>query len=193
MSGHRGNSAAPKPAAMRGRAAFLVVALALGGCEEVTGLIEWAAVPDTAQLYSLSRPDLIGYPAAIDFIYHQPVIVEQPETFGAWDVALSEDETAFQFLLPLAFQAGLPGPGLYPVGDTAFELYSRAPSEGWDTISTGVRAGGVYAFRTRAAETSDSGCYYYGKLEVIDVDPVEGSVTIHYVTNPNCNDRSVAP
>lgn len=148
---------------------------------------------DTISLYSLARPEFVGFPSAFDFYAPQPVVLESirprgPEDF---DVAFTEDDGGFVFLPAGVFETFSIRPGVYRVtsGET-FEELDTAPREGYvDEEPVPLDEGGLYVVRTRRVSGT---CSRYAKFEVLDLDP-DGVLEFRFLRNNLCNDRTLIP
>ena len=170
--------------------------LALAGCEDAFGPIEWPNRPDTLTLYSLARSEHLTKPGALDVVGDQAgprtVILEHVgEQAFAFDLALTEDDTgAFVFLPTGYFPDANARPGiLRDTTGATFEGLSRAPREDYvEEEPVPVETGAVYVVRTRTL----SGCTRYGKIEVLAAN-ADGTVELQAIRNPNCSDRNLLP
>ncbi len=80
------------------------------------------------------------------------------------------------------------------VSTQAFAAITIAPQNGYLTeepVEIGV--GDVLAVRSRAVCSGLGGVPLYGKLEVLEFDPVAATVTFQVLTNNNCGYRSLEP
>ena len=57
-------------------------AVSMVACDDPFDLDEWTATTDTIQVFSLSRAELIGQPAAYDFVTRVLRLVESPSSAG---------------------------------------------------------------------------------------------------------------
>ena len=172
--------------------------VALTACDDGIQPLVWGNFPDTVELYSLARTEHIDRPAAYSIAYQGfagsrgAIVVER--LLGspfAFDFAVSEDEAGTFLLLPTGvFAESDVRPGIL-VDDTAsFEGLQRAPRDGYITEEPLVaRTDVVYVIRSRQ---NPNGCFYYGKMEVLDLDPA-GIMTLRILANINCSDRSLVP
>ncbi len=171
------------------------VATALVGCGDDPFAFNWDDTPDTVQLYSLARPELN---LASGFAFRQGlrIRVESALATGTWDVAV--DTRGGQIVL-------LP-PGALGVRSTArittFEGLAltdvvEAPRDSTLYVANDpvpVRQGTVYVIKTnRSAGSFGSSCVYYAKMEAVDIDPLGGTLTFQYVSNPICNSIDLVP
>lgn len=78
--------------------------------------------------------------------------------------------------------------------DDAFADVTMAPQNGYITRDPlPAVAGTVYAIRSRLVCSNIGGVPMYGKLEVLELDPVAATVTFQVLTNNNCGYRSLEP
>jgi hypothetical protein len=176
---------------MAATAAALLVALSACGDDPFD--FNWSDVPDTAQIYSLARPEL-NLLSGFSFFDRAAVIVESPNSTGTWDVALDTRNAEFVLLPPGALgitaraQVGV-------LQGIAFEDVVEAPAdtllyEGNDPVP--MAAGTVYVVVTnRRAGSFGSSCVYYAKMEPVVIDIPGGLLTFRYVTSPICNSRDL--
>jgi hypothetical protein len=171
--------------------------LLTAACDDPFAPVDWDPEPVPVDLFSVSRPDLLGLPSAYDFVNRRRVRLEEVGAAGQWDIALAEEDGAFVVKPSGAFQGVPPGPGVTVMerGRT-FEDVTRAP-DGLDayvrTESVPLEAGRVYVVRTRRTTGFLGACIYYGKFEVMEMLEEEGRVRLQLVVNPNCNNRSLIP
>jgi hypothetical protein len=179
-----------------GRLLLLAAAVAsVAACDDETGLDVWSAVPDTITLYSLSRPDLINQPSAYDFINHLVLRVESPNATGNWDVAVRHEGTQLALVPASGFQGQQSRAALSVIAGSTFEELQEAPEDTlqFTTSAVPLTVGQVLAVRTRRAPCAFSTSVRYGKIKIVDVNPVAGTVRFAAIVNPFCNDRSLIP
>ncbi|HEY0672363.1 MAG TPA: hypothetical protein VGD27_08860 [Longimicrobiales bacterium] len=174
---------------------IVILAAGSAACEEDLGLDDWSDTPDTTVIYSLSRPDLLGQPSAYDFINHVVLRVESPNAPGNWDVAVRHEGNALALVPAGGFEGQTSRAGLALITGTTFEELAEAPEDtaAFSDAAVLVQPGQVLAVRTRRAPCAFSNSVRYGKVRIIDVDPVAGTVRFASVVNPFCNDRSLVP
>jgi len=192
----RGRWSAPRIAILV--AILMAVTVALSACGGDPFSYQWSDIPDTAQIYSLARPELNIEPG-FSFYDGYGLIVELPSSTGRWDVALDTDAGQLVLLPPGALGitsrakiAALPG--------VSYEDVIQAPGDGQDNspyvedAAVPVELGTIYVIRTNLRPGSfGSACTYYAKMEPLIVDAVGGTLTFRYVTNPICNNRDLVP
>lgn len=172
-------------------AVFAVVA-----CDDGLGPRAWDPTPDTALLYSATRPELIGLPAAFDFVGVRRLNIETSGATGAWDAALAEQNGEFVFVPAGNFPGVTSRAAISERTETTLEALTRAPGDtaAYTQLPVRLRTGAVYAVRTRTASCVGFGVgTYYAKFQVVSMDGAAGSVRIAVVVNPYCNDRSLIP
>jgi hypothetical protein len=174
------------------RTALLVLAAsAFAGCEDDLEFPRLEVITDTVELYSISRAELLGTPAAFDFISRLNVRVEASGALENWDVAVGESGGQFVWIPAGALPGVQIRPGIGRVTDRAFDQVTEAPT---DTAFYRVRetvplvTGGVYVVRSRRLQ-----CSFYAKVRVLAVDAAAGRVEFEYLQNPNCGDRTLVP
>jgi hypothetical protein len=179
-------------------AAFLPLLLA--ACEDEFTQ-DWTATPDTVELFSLSRPELIGRPSAFDFVpapvFGTPIAVENPSATGRWDVAVVDQGNTLAFL-PAGGFTGLSSRAAIAeiTASTTLEELREAPGDTAQFKSTAVtaRVGRIYVVRTRREECPFSSAgVRYAKLEVLEVNAPAGTLRFRVITNPYCNSRTLIP
>ena len=181
-----------------GVAAGLSAALMALGCGDDLGSQDWEARVDTFTLYSLARPELQGLPSGFDFVTAggRPVVVEALAATGSWDFALTERDGQLVLLPPGALE-GHPEStaGLGVVRDQTFEELERAPSDTAFYVedeALPLEASAVYVVRSHL-NPSFRACFYYAKMELVEVDAAEGRARFRHTRNPRCNDRALVP
>lgn len=174
-------------------AAVLVAALTACGNDPFS--YRWSDVPDTAQIYSIARPEL-NLPSGFSFYDGFALVVELPSATGRWDVALDTEDGQLVLLPPGAVGivsrariAALPG---IPYGDITEAPGDTAQYSANDPVP--VTAGTSYVIRTNVRPGSfGSACTYYAKMEPVEIDVAEGTLKFRYATNPICNSHDLVP
>lgn len=170
--------------------------VASAGCKSnPLGTTNWSgAVPDTVELYSLSRPGYLGLPSGYDFIGISTVVIEKPSETGNWDVALAEDSTGLVFLLPEAFSYVSNGARMLPVTGVPFDSVKTAPKATYDSTIVPISLDKVYVLQSRtSSDIYGTPCVYYSKIQPLVVDTAAGTLKFMYLSNPNCNDPGLKP
>lgn len=171
------------------------VALGASACDDPFSGLERDPVEGTGVIYSLARAENIGYPSAFDLTPMQPreVVIEDPQSGGAWDIALSEEDGAF-VLVPSAAEVGAGNGAIVRYTDMSYVALTEAPG---DTAvyeraqAVPLTMDAVYVVRSR--RRSGSRCVHFSKLRPTELDEAEGRLTFEYLMNPNCNDRNLEP
>lgn len=181
---------------MRYRFSLIVLAAAVfTACDDSLDLGTWDATPDTVALYSLSRPDLLGFPSGYDFANRRVIEVEQPGATDNWDVALAQQDNALQLVPAGAFQGQTSRAGIATITGQPFDAVTEAPSDTarFSAQPVTLQPGGVYVIRTRRVVCGFGTAVHYAKIQAVTVDPADGIATFAVVANPFCNDRSFIP
>jgi hypothetical protein len=176
------------------RTGLLSLGLLAGGCDDPFEL-DWVSAPETATIYSLSRPEP-GLPSAFNFHFRIPILVEAPGSSGQWDVALATEADRLVFLPPRALGinsrariAALPGMAFADVvdapQDTASYVSDRALPISMGTVYVVQTSEGIGTFGQR--------CVFFAKLEPLEVDVTGGQLTFVYDASPACNDTRLIP
>jgi hypothetical protein len=170
-------------------------AVSMVACDDPFQIDDWTATTDTIQVFSISRPELIGRPSAYDFVTRVLVRVESPSASGAWDVALRDEGGQLALVPAGGFQGQDSRAGLALITNTTFEALAEAPEDtgAYSITPRVVQAGQVYAVRTRRAGCGFSTGVRFGKIKIVSVDQSAGTVQFASVVNPLCNNRDLIP
>jgi hypothetical protein len=170
--------------------------LLLAACEDEFKQ-EWTAFPDTVELFSLSRPELLGRPSAYDFVPPGiPIAVENPAATGNWDVALTDQGGTLAFVPAGVFGVNSRAGIATITAATTLEELEEAPSDTTAFKSTAIpiQLGKIYVVRTRRADCGfGSFGVRYAKFEAIEVNVPEGKLRFRTIANPYCNNRNLIP
>ena len=184
------------PASTARRIVPLFVALLwAGACDDDFFTIRWELSPDTVALYSLARPEL-NLASGFSFNDRFKVEIEGQNASGTWDVAVDTQNGQMVWVTPrlLGIESEA---GITPVDGSSFESLTRAPGDTilyYNTVPVPIRVGQLYAVRTfEAPGLYGQPCNYFGKVEVLSLDPVVGTVEFRYDSSPVCNDRELIP
>lgn len=182
------------------RTVFLspILVLLAAACDDAFGPQTWSAVPDTSVIFSASRPELLGKPAAFDFISLSPLRVESLGTTGQWDAVLAEQGGQYVLVPSSAFPgAGDTRAAIAAVSATSLEDVREAPRDtaAFRSVAVPIVEGGIYVVRTRREFCVDFGTagVRYAKMHVVDIDDVAGTVRFAVARNPYCNSRALVP
>jgi hypothetical protein len=169
--------------------------LALAACNEEPdfGFGDWEVAYDTVTLYSADRPDLQGLPAAYDILATRTLRIEDSGATGNWDFVLTGGVEGPLTLTPLGafFDVGN-NAGLATLPGEDFETLESAPSGNAAYVtdaSIPLATGNVYVVRSRQS----GNCMSFAKLEPLEIDQAEGTLTFQLSANPNCNDTDLVP
>jgi hypothetical protein len=175
---------------------LLLLLLALMACDDDFYTIRWEESPDTAQIYSLARPELNLY-SGFDFLGRKGVQIESPAAVNGWDMVLDTQDGELVFVPPKAIGVTTSTAAIAPMGIMAFEDLKRAPSDTAmyiDDRPVQVNVGELYVIRSRRAPGSyGSPCDYYGKFLPLIEDIEAETVTFMFDISPVCNDRKLVP
>lgn len=171
----------------------------LAACDDPFGPRDWIATPDTALLWSASRPALIGFESAVDFTTTPPrgVAIEATGASQNWDVVLL-DVNGQLALAPSSYFLGQgERSAVSEQPNTTLAAVTRAPGDtaSYKRTPIPVKLGNVYIVRTRVAvcEGGFSSGVRYVKLQPVAIDPQAGSFRFAFVRNPYCDDRDLIP
>ncbi len=191
----------PRPSRRLRTPAFAAFAVAFGvalaaGCNSNPYGIGWnTAIPDTVVLYSLARPEL-NLPSAFSFHQRTSYRVEDPNATGSWDIAVDTRDGQIVLLPPEALNIAT-GAGIAVLPGITLEQATEAPKDTmlYDTKEpVPIQTGNVYVIRSgRSVGLYGTYCRYYSKLEPLDIDVANGTLTFRFDSNPGCNDRALVP
>jgi hypothetical protein len=174
-------------------AAFIAVA---GACSDPNAIQDpsFRNVVDTVTLWSLTDGPLTE-PTA--YSVSAKAEVRTWEVGNSFDFAFDETEAGAPVFLPTSvlglLSSGAFKPGLKrPSAGTTFDQMVKAPSNGYivsDTVPIAV--GDLFYIRTTISNCSFLSVPEYGKLEVLELDPVAHTVKIQVLANQNCGYRGL--
>ena len=167
----------------------------LAACDDDPFLIEWTENPQESVLFALDRDEL-NSPSAYNMLARLQVVIEDPVTEGRWDFAVDRQNGQMVFLTPRVL--GIPSEAaLVPFPGMEFEEMRRAPSDTLLYVTdkpVPVELGTIYVVRTHEQIGSYGRiCFYYGKLEPLEIDLQAGVLRFLQDTSPACNNRSLVP
>lgn len=151
-------------------------------------------IPDETREATLVDVDSgsLGDPSAFDIITGEPVRTDQ---FSGWDFVfqIAEDGAALWWPRSSIIEDEEDS-GLQRV-QVAFEELDEAPESGYVQLeSVPVAAGDVFAARSRRDPAFGSiRCRHFAKVEILDVDTGEGTISFRHLVNPNCEKRTLVP
>jgi hypothetical protein len=178
------------------RCLILLLAAVQTACSDPFGPRFWLDVPDTVQLHSLSRPEFVGRPSAIDLVSLGVLPVELPGATGGWDIALVDDGDGLAFVPAGAFDGFTSRAAIAVMPAQRLEDVTEAPRDTAAYRQTAVRVqpNTVYVMRSRRAECGfGSSGFRYAKVRAVDIQPELGRLLFEIVRNPYCNDRALVP
>lgn len=174
-------------------AGVLLVLIVASACDEDPFALTWENRTDTTTVYSMARPET-HLPTAFNFVGRRPVRIDAPTAAGRWDWTLDTQEGELVLLPPRAI--GLESTaGIIALPGEEFDDVAEAPQDSTvyvRDLPVPVEMGTVYVVRTHQ-ETNSFGqrCIYYGKMEPIAQDTVEGILEFIFDANPICNERAL--
>ena len=172
--------------------------LASTACGSNPFALDWQVSPDTAFVYSMSRPEL-NLPTAYDLVFENQVLIQNAGATGTWDFALDHRGGGLALLPPGVF--GIPSTAqITSLGSgLRFEDVARAPTDTTLYVSDEpmmMELGNVYVMRTHrrtAAGPFGETCFFYAKLQPLEIDVEEGILTFVFDRNPLCSDPELVP
>jgi len=175
--------------------ALAALTISLTACGDDPFAFRWSDAPDTAQIYSLARPEL-NIESGFSFFDGQAIAIELASATGFWDAAL-DTQGGSLVLLPPGALGVTSAARIATLPATAYSDVVEAPGdtllyEADDPVP--IVAGSIYIIRTnRRPGSFNSTCSYYGKMEPLGIDVPNGILTFRYVTSPICNSRDLIP
>lgn len=171
----------------------------LAGCDDSTGFeIDPLLVSDTVEVFAPSeapeeRPSALDVTACSSRI-RGARFPERAADATEFDYAVRERAGDLVFVpasgLGLTSRAAITP----PLPGRTFESLVEAPAAG-EFVSDSIvpiRAGAVYATRSRDVSCGFGSGPQYGKLQVLEVDPATGRVRVRLVTNERFSDLRLA-
>ncbi len=171
---------------------LLTAVLTLAACDDPFEALRQPVpeVPGEATLVDF-REGPLREPSAFDLIFGTPVRVDQT---SGWDFLFAITEEGTAALLPVEAAVGTRSEaGLLPV-ERSFEELRRVPASGYvRDAPVPVAEGDVLAAVSRPEPGQPFVCRHFGKLEILDVEIPERTVTFRFLVNPNCEIRDIIP
>ncbi|HET6764848.1 MAG TPA: hypothetical protein VFH27_14285 [Longimicrobiaceae bacterium] len=168
-------------------------ALALGACNDSTGVQDGVVSRDTVML-AAPTVDSVALPSALDLtLSGAGRFPERSSDAGQWDVALRL--VAGQLYLRPASGTGTRlGAGILGPTSDQFEQLKTVPSRSNYPDSTVLlQVGKTYQVHSRqGVDIYGGSCYYYGKLTPVALNPAAGTARVALRVNSTCNDRRVS-
>jgi len=173
---------------------FALLALALPACNDPAFRIDPILASDTVEVFA-PLPANQGQPTALDVTAMQLVIQgarfpERSSDAEQWDFAVRIRDNELTLVparvLGLTSRAALAG----PLAAQTFEELREAPAASAFRMDSAVvmRAGQVYAARSRDTGMGFGACQQFSKLQPIVVDVAAGRLVLRITTNERCGD-----
>jgi len=151
-------------------------------------------IPDEASEATLVdvSTGALADPSAFDVIGASSVRTDQ---FSGWDFVFQITEDGSAVLWPRAAIVGEDEDAGLQQMSVTFDALREAPEGGYTHLeSLPVAAGDVFAVRSRRDPSFGSvRCRRFAKLEVLEIDVNEGTISFRHVVNPNCEKRNLVP
>jgi len=174
-----------------------VLSIGLTGCSRHNPFdLKWTeAKPDTALIYSLSRPEM-NLPSGFDLVERNAITIEQSDVTGTWDFLLDSRNGELVFVPPAVFgieseakMIQLPGMNF----DEVLEAPSDTSSYSSDVVLP-VQTGSVYVVQThRGRNKFGMMCVFYGKLQPLEIRKTNGTVKFVFDRNELCGELNLVP
>jgi hypothetical protein len=176
-------------------ACLAVLGVVLWACGDDPFRLQWQENPRERVLFTLDRPEL-NRPQAFDMLQGRRVVVQSATEDGSWDFAVDRRGGEMVFLPPRTL--GVPSQAaLVPFPGATFEELREAPRDTAVYISrepVPIRQGTIYVVRThQQAGPFGQRCFYYGKVEPLEVDLQAGTLRFLFDTSPDCNNLRLVP
>jgi hypothetical protein len=175
-----------------------LLVLLVAACNDALGPQTWSDVPEEFVIFSATRPELLGRPAAFDFISLSLLRVESLGTTGQWDAVLAEQAGEYVLVPASAFPgAAETRAAIAPVtaGSLADVLEAPRDTAAFRSVAVPIEVGGIYVVRTRREFCVEFGTagVRYAKMQILAIDDVAGTVHFAVTRNPFCNTRALVP
>ena len=128
-------------------------------------------------------------PSAFSWVLLQEVRTDQT---SEWDFAFAFEDGLAK-LFPRASVLDQPSSAGLQIVDVTFDELILAPETGYITDEPlAVQVGDVLAGVSRR-QCGGVSLRRFGKMEILDIDPVSGRLTFKQLANPNCENRNLVP
>ncbi|WP_419859794.1 hypothetical protein [Candidatus Palauibacter sp.] len=168
------------------RLGALILALAATACDDPFDafLGDVPLTPTEVTLYDYVTGRLED-PPAFDIVLAVPARVDQTLN---WDFLFQIRDGAPELVPFSAVADSVTDSGLQLTGER-FDAVLEAPEDGY-TLNAPlvVQPGDVLIARSRVDPNNFLACSRYAKLQVLSIDPEEGTITFRHLVNPNCGD-----
>ena len=145
--------------------------------------------PSQATLTDFRTGPLVE-PSAFSWIVLSVIRTDQS---NEWDFAFALEADGTARLFPRGAVLDQPSTAGLQVVPVSFEDLVLAPEDGYTTDEpVTVRVGDVLAGVSRR-QCGSLNLVRFGKLEILDIDLVEGRLTFKQLANPNCENRNLVP
>jgi hypothetical protein len=184
-----------RPARVATALAVLLLAGTVSACGDDPFAFRWTENPREALLYSIDR-DERNRPSAFGMLQGERVVLESAAAAGRWDFAVDRRDGQVVLLPPRAVGVQSRA-GVFEVPNARYDEVREAPADTAVYVMREpvvVRMGSIYVIRTR----QQSGvfgelCVYYGKVQPLEIDAVNGTLLFRFDTSPDCNNPSLVP
>lgn len=174
-------------------AVSLIAILGLSACGEGTEPI-LIPIPDEtreATVVDVSTGS-VADPSAFDVITGEAVRTDQ---FSGWDFVFQITEEGGAVWWPRSSIIEENEDSGLILSSLDFDALVEAPESGYVQLeSVPVSVGDVFAARSRRDPAfGNVRCRHFAKLEILEIDVEEGTVSFQHLVNPNCEKRKLVP
>jgi hypothetical protein len=174
---------------------LVVASVVTSSCGSDPFAYKWTASKDTVLLYSLARPEFNLY-SGFNFYQRTRVRIEAATSTGTWDMAVDTRNGQIVLLPPGAL--GVTSKArITVVSGKTFDEVTDAPADTMVYTANDpvpVSKGNIYVVRTgQSIGAYGTPCVYYAKLEPVDIDATDGTLSFAFDSSPVCNDRRLIP
>ena len=171
----------------------LAASVGLAACGNTTEptLIPLPDEADEAMLVDVSAGELTE-PSAFDLIIAESV---RTDLFPGWDFVFQIAEDGSTLLWPRGAVIQEDEDSGLLLSSRTFDDLREAPEAGYVQLdSVPVAVGDVFAARSRRDPVFGSvRCRHFAKLEILEIDAGERTVSFRHLVNPNCEKRTLVP
>jgi hypothetical protein len=167
---------------------------ATAACDDATNPFDEVVIARDSALILRAPTSAVEGPSALDASAPPRVVSpELPGFAGAWDFSLRQSGSTFSLITARQVLVGAPRSALPLIAPSsqsfeAIEEASRNRSSYSDS-AVALTPGGVYTYRTRLYSSRGGSCFNYGKLQVLALDPADGSARLLAAVNVRCGDE----
>ena len=173
------------------RLGALILVLAATACDDPFDafLDDVPLTPTEVTLYDYVTGRLED-PPAFDIVFAIPARVDQTLN---WDF-LFRIRAGVPELVPFSAIADSVTDAGLQITSERFSAVLEAPEDGYTlNAALPVQPGDVLIGRSRVDPNNFLACSRYAKLQVLEVDTEEGTITFRHLANPNCGDLVLEP